>query len=239
MMHLPLIMLPGTLCDGRLWEDQIRALSERRPVQLGDLTRDASMAAMAMRVLEAAPPRFALAGLSLGGIVALEIVRRAPERVGRLALLSTTARPPTEGQREQWRTLAALTRAGRLAEVVRDQLLPRLVSDDGLRSPEIRSTIEAMAQAVGPEGYLRQLAALETRIDSRPHLGRVACPTLVLAAEADVICPLELHAEVAANIRGARLRQLPGCGHLSPLEQPRAVTEALSDWLTTDVEPTS
>jgi pimeloyl-ACP methyl ester carboxylesterase len=238
MERLPLVVLPGTLCDARLWADQIAALSAWQLVQVGDLTRDTSITAMAARLLAGAPPRFALAGLSLGGIVALEIVRRAPERVDRLALLSTTARPASAGQREQWRALAELTRAGRLAEVVRDQLLPKLVSPDGLRVPGVVAAIEAMAEAVGPQGYLRQLAALETRVDSRPHLERITCPTLVLAAEADVICPQELHAEIAAAIPRAHLERLPGCGHLSALEQPRAVTEVLRAWLAAGQEHT-
>jgi pimeloyl-ACP methyl ester carboxylesterase len=236
MAGLPLVVLPGTLCDARVWPDQLMAPPAQQPLQAGDLTRDTSISAMAARVLADAPPRFALAGLSLGGIVALEITRRAPERVARLALLSTTARPPTEGQREQWRRLAALTRMGRLAEIVRDKLLPTLVSADGLQIPGVAATIEAMARAVGPEGYLRQLAALETRIDSRPLLGLIRCPTLVLAAEADVVCPAELHAEIAAGIPGALLRHLPGCGHLSTLEQPGVVAEMLSAWLAADLE---
>jgi pimeloyl-ACP methyl ester carboxylesterase len=228
--RLPLVLLPGTLCDARLWADQVATLSAERPVLVGDLTRDTSVAAMAMRALADVPPRFALAGLSLGGIVALEAVRQAPQRVERLALLSTTARPPTEAQRGQWRRLAALTRNGQFA-AVREQLLPNLVSADSLRPPEVVATITAMAEAVGPDAYMRQLAALETRIDSRPHLGQIACPTLVLAGAADVICPPELHAEIAEAVPGARLTLLEGCGHLSALEQPAGVTAALEAWL--------
>jgi pimeloyl-ACP methyl ester carboxylesterase len=205
-------------------------------VQVGDLTRDWSISAMAARVLAAAPPRFALAGLSLGGIVALEIARRAPQRVERLALLSTTARPPTAVQVEQWRLLAKLACAGRLDEVVREQLLPKLVSASRLACPHITTTVMAMAEAVGPHAYVRQLTALETRIDSRPQLGQIACPTLVLAGEADVICPPELHAELAAGIPEAQFMRLPNCGHLSTLEQPARVTEVLSAWLAADLE---
>ncbi|HEU5087240.1 MAG TPA: alpha/beta fold hydrolase [Roseiflexaceae bacterium] len=235
-MDIPLILLPGTLCDARLWAAQVTGLSSERTVQVGDLTRDRSIAAMAARVLAVAPPRFALAGLSLGGIVALEIVRRAPQRVERLALLSTTARPPSAGQVEQWRLFATLARAGRLDEVVREQLLPKLVSASRLHCPQITTTVAAMAEAVGPDAYLRQLAALETRIDSRPQLGQIACPTLVLAGEADVICPPELHAELAVGIPEAQFMRLPDCGHLSALEQPARVTEVLSAWLAAGLE---
>jgi pimeloyl-ACP methyl ester carboxylesterase len=205
-------------------------------VRVGDLTRDRSISAMAARVLAAAPPRFALAGLSLGGIVALEIVRCTPQRVERLALLSTTARPPTASQVEQWRLFATLARAGRLDEVVREQLLPKLVSASRLHCPQITTTVTAMAEAVGPDVYLRQLAALETRIDSRPQLGQIVCPTLVLAGEADVICPPELHAEFAVGIPDAQFMRLPDCGHLSTLEQPACVTEMLSAWLASSLE---
>jgi pimeloyl-ACP methyl ester carboxylesterase len=231
-MHTPsVILLPGSLCDRRLWQYQLAHLEVHAAVEVGDLTRDESIAAMARRLLERAPPRFALAGLSLGGIVALEVMRQAPERVRGLALLSTNARPSSPEQRAQWREIAAKVRGGRLREVVCDTLLPALVHPDRRADAKLARVVEEMAAAVGPEAYLCQLAALATRADSRPWLARIACPTLVVAGRADAICPLALHNEMAAAIPGARLAVVERCGHLSSLEQPQAISALLRDWL--------
>lgn len=186
---------------------------------------------MAWRVLATAPLRFALAGLSLGGIVALEMVRQAPERVERLALLSTSARPASAQQREQWRRIGALVREGQLHTVVHEHLLPTLVQAGRRADPRLTRLVAAMADSVGPTAYLRQLAALSTRADSRPYLAQIACPTLLVAGRLDAICPVALHEEMAAAIPGARLSVIEGCGHLSSLEQPQAVSELLRGWL--------
>lgn len=226
-----LVLLPGSLCDWRLWQPQLAALRAEAAVTVGDLTQDDSIGAMARRVLTDAPPRFALAGLSLGGIVALEMVRQAPERVERLALLSTSARPASAQQREQWRHLGALVRDGQLHDVVHERLLPTLFEPGRPAEPRLTRLVAAMADSVGPTAYLRQLAALSTRADSRPHLAQIACPTLLVAGRLDAVCPVALHEEMAAAITGARLSVIARCGHLSSLEQPRAVGELLRGWL--------
>jgi pimeloyl-ACP methyl ester carboxylesterase len=231
------VLLPGSLCNRRLWQDQLEGLSSDAAVSVGDLTHDSSIEGMAQRVLAAAPSRFALAGLSLGGIVALEVVRQAPERVQRLALLATTARPSTTEQCAQWQRMGEMARAGDLRTVVHDFLLPVLVHPSRRADARLARIIEHMADAVGPEAYLRQLAALSARSDSRPHLARIACPTLLVASRADIICPVQLHEEMAANMRYARLVVVEQCGHLSSLEQPQAITTLLRDWLHGQLEP--
>lgn len=231
-MHTPsLILLPGSLCDHRLWQHQLTTLASDAAVSVGDLTHDDSIAGMARRVLAGAPPRFALAGLSLGGIVALEVIRQAPERVQRLALLGTSARPSSARQRAQWRRMGAMARRGQLGAVVRDILLPTLVHPDRRADASLARIVKDMADTVGCEAYLRQLAALSARADSRPHLARITCPTLLVAGRADSVCPVALHEEMAAEIPGARLVVIEQCGHLSSLEQPRAITSLLSNWL--------
>ena len=231
-MHtLSLILLPGSLCDQRLWQHQLDGLSSNAAVSVGDLTRDDSIEGMARRVLTAAPPHFALAGFSLGGIVALEVIRQAPERVQRLALLGTSARPSSAEQRAQWRQIGAMVRAGQLRTVVRDLLLPALVHPDRRADAWLATIIKDMANTAGPEAYLRQLAALSTRADSRPHLAQIACPTLLVAGREDALCPVALHEEMATEIPGARLVVIERCGHLSSLEQPQAITALLNDWL--------
>jgi pimeloyl-ACP methyl ester carboxylesterase len=226
-----LILLPGSLCDQCLWQYQVAALSPYITASVGDLTEDDSIERMARRVLATAPQRFALAGHSLGGIVAMEVIRQAPERVEGLALLATSARPSSVEQRAQWRRKGAMARAGQLRAVVRDFLLPALIHPDRGADAWLARIVEDMAATIGPEAYLRQLAALSTRADSRPHLTRIACPTLIVAGREDTVCPVALHEEMAAFIPCAHLVVVEWCGHLSSLEQPQVITALLSSWL--------
>lgn len=227
---VPILLVPGLLCSPRLFAPQLPELWRRGPVTIADHTRDDTMAAVARRILDAAPPRFALAGLSMGGYVALEIVRQAPERVGRLALLDTSARPDRPDQTERRLAQIALADGGRFADVP-DQLFPLLVHPAHVDDQGLRDTIRAMADEVGPDAFVRQQRAIMSRPDSRPGLAAIACPTLVLAGEADQLTPPELAEEMAGAIPGAVLAIVPGAGHASTLEQPDAVTRALAGWL--------
>lgn len=226
----PLLLLPGLLCDRALWEPQLAALADVADMTVGDLTRDDSMAGMARSVLAAAPPRFALAGLSMGGYVSLEIMRQAPERVERLALLDTSARPDRPEQTRDRQELIALAKQGRFKGVT-----PMLVSRwvHRMDQPQIVETVTAMTRRVGGEAFIRQQTAIMGRPDSRPGLARINCPTLVLCGREDAVTPVELHREMAADIAGARLVIVPECGHLPPLERPEAVNDALRRWLAT------
>lgn len=226
-----LILLPGMLLDGELFAHQTEHLKEVAEVRTGDITTADSVAGMARSVLDDAPDRFALAGLSLGGIVAFEILRRAPERVERLALLDTNARPPTEGQLESWRRFAAMTEEGRFAEVTEKHLMPTLVHPDRLGDAAITGAIERMAERVGPEAFLRQLRAQENRPDSRGRLGEISSPTLVAGGRQDALCPVEMHEEISSGIPGSSLVMIEECGHLSSMERPQAVTALLRYWL--------
>ena len=226
-----LVLLPGMLLDAELFAHQVEHLSDACDVQVGDITTADTIEGMARSVLEEAPERFALAGLSLGGIVAFEILRRAPERVERLALLDTNARPPTPEQLEAWRRFAALTREGRFAEVTETHLMPVLIHPDRQKDAGITGAIKRMAEHVGEEAFLRQLSAQAARPDSRKHLGYISCPTLVAGGRQDASCPVELHEEIASAIPGAALVVIEQCGHLSSMEQPQAVTALLRYWL--------
>ena len=227
----PLVLLPGLLCDRRLWRHQVEGLSDLAgPVHVPDVTGQDSVAGMARGVLDAAPERFALAGLSMGGYVSLEVVRQAPERVEALALLDTSARPDTPEQTEARLALVGLSRSGRFDEVWR-LLLPRIVHPDRVEDPEIRSTVREMAHAVGPEGFERQERAIIGRPDSRGDLPAISCPTRGFFGEDDAHTPPPQHEELAEGIRSARLCQIDDCGHLSTLERPEAVTRAMRAWL--------
>jgi pimeloyl-ACP methyl ester carboxylesterase len=226
-----LLLLPGLLCDRRLWQPQIEALADRFEPLVADLTRDDSFPTMARRALAEAPPRFALAGLSMGGYVAQEIMRQAPERVERLALLDTSARADTPEQSQRRRDLIALSERGQFHGVT-PRLLPLLIHRDRLADAALVETVTAMAQAVGPEAFRRQQKAILARPDGRGDLPRVAVPTLVLCGREDALTPLPLAEEMTDAILGARLIVIEACGHLTTLERPDQVNRAVRDWLT-------
>jgi pimeloyl-ACP methyl ester carboxylesterase len=230
-MTEPLVLLPGLLCDAALWAPQVDALRGLAdPIVIGDLTRHDSMGAMAEATLALAPPRFALAGLSMGGYCAQEIMRRAPERVTRLALLDTSARADSDEQRSRRRGLIELAQKGEFKGVT-PRLLPLLIHADRLVDKPLTTFVMGMAERVGMDAFLRQQKAIMGRPDGRPDLARIACPTLVLVGRQDVLTPVPLHEEIAAGVPGARLVVIEESGHLTTLERPGPVNEALEAWL--------
>jgi pimeloyl-ACP methyl ester carboxylesterase len=197
---------------------------------VADHTRDASIAAIAGRILANAPPVFALLGLSLGGYIAFEIMRQAPQRVAKLALLDTSARPDDAELTARRQAPMAKARAGKLIEVA-DESFVFYVHSDRHGDVALRDVVRAMAEETGVEAYLRQQQAIIARPDSRPTLSAIRCPTLMLVGAEDKGTPPELAREIAAGIAGARLVVVPECGHLSTLERPQAVTKALVEWI--------
>ncbi|OHE89931.1 MAG: alpha/beta hydrolase [Lysobacterales bacterium RIFOXYA1_FULL_68_6] len=229
MLSLPLVLLPGLLCDARLWRDPAAALADLAPVHHADLTQDDSVAGMAARVLDAAPPVFALAGLSMGGYVAFEILRQAPQRVARLALLDTSARTDPPKRRAVRKAGLALAEAGRFAGVTR-KLLPQLVHESRVDG-EVGEAVMAMAQRVGRDAFLRQQRAILDRPDSLPLLPTIAVPTLIGVGEDDRMTLPEESRLLHERIPGARLHVFARCGHLPPMEVPQETTAVLRDWL--------
>lgn len=227
---LPVVLVPGLNCSARLYAEQIPALWQFGPVTVADHRRDDSMAGIARRILAEAPPHFALAGLSMGGYIAFEILRQAPDRVARLALLDTGAGAEVPERTAQRKPLIALAQQGRFAEITDDQF-PLLVHRKRHGDTALKAAVRAMNEDTGPEAYCRQHHAIIGRADSRPGLGAIACPTLVLVGDDDQLTPPALAHEMAAGIPGARLVVVPECGHLSTMERPQAVTQALLDWM--------
>ena len=227
----PLLLLPGLLCDRALWQAQIDDLADIAEPIVADLSRDDSMTGMARRALAEAPPRFALAGLSMGGYVAQEILRQAPERVLRLALLDTNARADTEEQTARRRGLIGLAEKGEFHGVT-PRLLPVFLHPARLADQPLIESVTAMTARVGKDSFLQQQRAIMGRPDGRSSLAAIKCPTLVLCGRQDQLTPLDLHEEIAALIPGARLEIVEECGHLSTMERPWEVSVLLRQWLT-------
>ncbi len=225
----PLLLLPGLLCDEALWRPQIDHLTGRVVCHVADTKQDDTLAAMARRALADAPDRFALAGLSMGGYLAMEILRQAPDRVSRLALLDTTARPDTDEQKERRRALMHMARQGRFKGVT-PRLLPLLIHPDRLEDKSVTLVVMEMATRTGREAFLAQQNAILTRIDSRPFLPQIAVPTLVIVGRQDALTPPDRAEEMAALIPGARLEIIEQCGHLPTLERPDQVNSLFEDW---------
>ena len=226
----PLLLVPGLASSARIYAPVIPALWRFGPVMIANHIRDDSMAAIAARVLSEAPPRFALAGHSMGGYIALEIMRQAPERVLRLALINTQARPDTPEATQRRRVLMERAKRGEL-RAAREEMFPELVHPSRRDDSDIRRLVHEQGDDVGVDGYLRQQAAIIARVDSRPTLSAIKCPTLVMTGDADNTIPNAFSKEMAESIAGARLVILERCGHLPQPEQPEATARALAEWL--------
>ncbi len=225
-----LVLIPGLACTERLFGPQIEALMGDRDIVVADHTQDDSISRIAARLLAEAPERFSLAGLSMGGYVALEVMRQAPGRVARLALLDTSARPDTPEASQDRKRMIALAEAGRF-EDIHSRLWPRLVHPDHQSDGPLNDEVFGMMRQTGAEAYIRQQRAIMGRPDSRPTLPGIEIPTLVLVGEGDAITPPDMAREMAEMIEWASLVVVPEAGHLSTLEQPGRVTEALRLWL--------
>ena len=227
---LPLILVPGLLCSARLYAPQIAALWPYGQVTVADHRRDASMTAIAARILANAPPRFALAGLSMGGYIAFAMLRLAPERIAKLALLDTSARPDTLEQSTAREKFISMAQEGRLDEVV-ETLAPRFLHRNRAQDPALRELVRDMASDTGADAFVLQQKAIMSRPDARPLLASTRCPTVVLVGDGDQLTPPDLAREISAGIHEARLVVVPDCGHLSTVERPTAVNAALAEWL--------
>jgi pimeloyl-ACP methyl ester carboxylesterase len=227
---MPIVLIPGLASSVRIYEPVLAALWRCGPVTVANHIRDDSMAAIARRILAEAPPRFALAGHSMGGYIAFEILRQASERVMRLALLNTQAGPDSPEASERRRGQIARVQAGQYHDVL-DDLFPVFVHPSRQQDAGLRQLVQDMAGDVGPEAFVRQLTAIIGRPDSRPTLSAIRCPTLVLSGDQDNTIPNSQSEGMAGEIAGATLAILRDCGHLSTAERPQAAAEVLVAWL--------
>jgi len=235
---LPVVLIPGLCCSARLYGHQIPALWRLGPVTVACQTQDETIGAIARRILSDAPPSFAMVGLSMGGFIAFEILRQQPQRVIKAALLDTSARPDSPESIKQRQILIDMAEHCRFGEIP-DLRFPLLVHPSRHSDDELRQVNRLMAEDTGAPAYVRQQRALISRPDSRPCLGAIMCPTLVMVGDGDQLTPPECSAEIAAGVAGARLVTIPQCGHLATLEQPDFVTSALVEFLADVILPRS
>ena len=228
-MHV--VLIPGYLLDQRLWTSVMHRIEPRATLSVPDLTGFDCVDAMAEHVLQQAPPRFVLIGLSMGGYVSLSMMRKAPQRIQALALLNTQAgvdQPATLARREKLRDLVA---GGGLAQA-KESLKPLMLHPDRLAPGQAaRTLLDAMHAGCDEGVFLRQQKALNRRRDNHDLLRTIQCPTLVLGARQDVLTPPAIQQAMAEAIPNARLVILENAGHLSPIEKPEAVAATLEAWL--------
>lgn len=224
-----LFLLPGMMCDERLWAPQLAAID--LPIQVGDLSTKDNIPALAQHVLENAPHSFALGGLSMGGILAFEIWRQAPERVSHLALLDTNPHAEAPERRSMRLEQIATAMDGGLRDLAIDSLKPLYLAEAHRDDQELLGTILDMALDFGPDVFRRQSLALRDRVDSVPTLSTIDCPVAVICGAEDTLCPVEYHRLMAEKIPDAKLVILENCGHLASLEAPEAVTRELEELL--------
>ncbi len=229
-MSEPLVLLPGMMCDARLFGPQIAELSADTAVMVAPITQGERIEEIASGLLDQLPKRFALAGLSMGGIVAMELLRRAPDRITRIALMDTNplAETPVNAANREPQIVKA--RSGRMLEVMRDEMKPNYLAPGPYRG-EVLELVMDMAETLGPEVFIRQSRALQRRKDQQGTLRRCKVPTLVLCGAHDALCPVKRHTFMAELIPFAKLVVLEDAGHLPTLEQPAETTAALRAWM--------
>ncbi len=227
---MPILLVPGLAGSPRIYGPVVPAMWRFGPVTVANHIRDDSIGAIAARILAEAPPRFALAGHSMGGYIAFEIMRQAPERVERLALINTQARPDTPEATARRRGQIARAQAGEYHAVL-DDLFPGFVHPSRRDDAVLHQLVRDMGDDIGADAFVRQQTAIIGRADSRPTLAVVSCPVLVLTGDADNTIPNALSAEMADGIPAAKLTVLAHCGHFPQVEQPQAAADALVEWL--------
>lgn len=231
IMNKPnLVLIPALFCNHRLFEQPIKILADKYNIMVADHTGWTTMSLLAEHILTKAPPHFALAGISMGGYLALEIMRQAPQRVKQLILMNTSARADTPEQTQKRLLAIKASEEGSYLEVI-SKMFPFLLHSSKQQDEILTSKLLLMAQEIGVDHFIKQLKAVMTRIDSRSFLSAIKCPTLVISGRQDQASPLDLMLEIHHKISHSKLLIIEECGHLSPLERPKAIISAWSNFL--------
>ncbi len=233
MDKIPLILIPGLLCDQDLWKSQVDMLGTVADCMVTDKHMHyETIGQIADAIVDEAPIRFALSGLSMGGYIALEICRKYGDRVQGLALLDTSVRPDMPEQKERRRKLMEICLQQKFSKVI-ELLLSVLIHPNRQIDYRLRCRVSDMAQRIGPEIFLRQQTAIMSRIDQGPNLPQITCPTLVVCGQQDRITPLDCSVEIAEKINSSELISIKNCGHLSTMEKPHVIAKVMHQWLKT------
>lgn len=230
-MSEPIVFLPGMMCDARLFGPQLAAMSSSHAVMVAPITQGERIEEIASGLLDLLPKKFALVGLSMGGIVAMEILRRAPDRITRLCLMDTNplAETPQIAAMREPQIVGAKT--GRLMEIMRDEMKPNYLAPGPARD-DVMALVMEMAHTLGPDVFVRQSRALQRRRDQQGTLRKIKVPTLIMCGEHDALCPVRRHTFMAELIPNARLHVIDRAGHLPTLETPNEVIDQLYEWMT-------
>lgn len=229
-MHNPMVFLPGMMCDLRLFASQLLEFGRERAVTVVPITMGERIEEIASNILDRVPPKFALAGLSMGGIVAMEILRRAPDRVTRVALMSTNSLAETPQSAAEYEPLISKLRSGQMDEAINGLMPPQHLAPGTTRA-EVMDELTVMAKDMGADAIVRQIRALQRRRDYQSVLRRCKVPAMVLCGDQDGLTPVKRHRLMAELMPYAELRVIEGAGHLPVLEQPAATNDALHAWL--------
>ena len=230
MAGLPIVFIPGLMCTGRIYQNQAEQLGQTHPVLLANHWSHDSMAGIARSILDVAPDRFALAGTSMGGYAALEIMRQAPERVTKLILMSTSAKPDApERSADRRKQVEGARKYGLRAGT--KALFPKLVHPARHEDAPLLTTFYEMAEELGVDAFANQIEAIIGRVDARPALGKIKVPTLVIAGKDDALITPDNSEDIAKGIPGARLELVAHCGHMGMIERPETYTKLISGFL--------
>ena len=229
-MRKPLVMIPGTLCDATLFQNQMTGLKDLADCQVGDHSSSANLAEVASNILNSIEGNFAIMGLSYGGIIAFEIWRQAPERINKLILLNTNHKEPSATTRANQQRFVGMSALGEFREITTDFLKDAMLHPKHAKQPKMRDAVLQMALNTGREAFIRQIKAQLHRPDSTKDLPNIKCPTLIMTGRQDTVCTPKLHEEMAALIPNSRLEVIEVCGHLSTMEQPERVNQIIKEW---------
>jgi pimeloyl-ACP methyl ester carboxylesterase len=230
MPGLPIVFIPGLMCTGRIYQHQAETLGQTHPVLLANHWSHDSMAGIVKSILDTAPEKFALAGMSMGGYAALEIMRQAPTRVEKLILMSTSAKPDTpERSADRRKQVDAAKKSGLRPGT--KALYPKLVHPARHEDAPLLTTFIEMAEHLGIDAFANQIEAIIGRPDSRPLLSEINIPTLVIAGKDDQLITPDNSEEIASGIKGAKLELVDHCGHMGMIEKPESYTKLLKAFL--------
>jgi pimeloyl-ACP methyl ester carboxylesterase len=225
----PILLIPGLNCDARVYRDTVESLWQFGSVTIANHLDGEGLPEIAADILRQAPPSFALGGFSMGGYIALEMLRQAPRRITKLALIDTNARADAPETTELRRRRIEAVRAGRFGMIVQ-QSFAGIVHPSHAGDEALLATHKAMAETCGPDAYIRHQLAIIARPDFRGDLQQIGVPTAIIVGDADTVSPVDTAREMAANIPQSHLVIVREAGHLAPLEQPVAVNSALAEW---------